>query len=93
MGPFFYLKKMSGYHKKKITRGEFGTISKIIEEYEELIDAHEQGAKIMVLCELADLYGAMEGYIEREYNLSMKDIEKMSSLTKKAFKDMVRVKR
>lgn len=50
---------MAGYHIREITKGTYGDFSKVVEEMEELLDAHDQNAKIMVLCELADLYGAM----------------------------------
>lgn len=75
-----------GYHNKVITKGELGEFSKIREEFEELSDAHEQGAKILELCELADLYGAMELYLENQFHLSMEDIKKMKELTSSAFK-------
>ena len=31
-----------GYHRREISKGELGEFSKIIEEYTELLDAHEQ---------------------------------------------------
>jgi hypothetical protein len=39
---------MAGYHKRDITPGVFGEISKIREELEELEDAYERGICIMV---------------------------------------------
>lgn len=36
-----------GYHIKKIKKGVYGELSKITEEYEELLDAIDQNAKIM----------------------------------------------
>lgn len=81
---------MAGYHVRNITRGEFGELSKIEEELEELLDAVEQDAKIMILCELADMYGAIEAYVEKHHNMTMDDIKKMSNLTKRAFLDGTR---
>lgn len=79
-----------GYHKRPIqTRGIFGEPSKIREELEELEEALEQGCKILVLCELADLYGALEGVAER-CGVSMADLAQMSALTKSAFLDGTR---
>ncbi len=82
---------MSGYHKRKITKGEFTEFSKIVEEFEELQDAHEQCAKIMILCEISDLYGAIEGYIWKHFQLTMKDVAMMNELTKRAFEDGTRI--
>lgn len=82
-----------GYHVRKIPRGTFGEFSKVKEEFIELLDAHEQGVTIMELCELADLYGAMEGYIEKKFNMSIEDLRKMNERTAEAFKDGTRVAR
>jgi len=76
-----------GYHIKEIERGVFGDFSKIEEEWEELIDARSQNAIILELCEIADLYGAISGYVEKRFGMSMDDIKKMSELTSSAFKD------
>jgi phosphoribosyl-ATP pyrophosphohydrolase len=81
---------VAGYHNRDITKGKFGEISKIEEEFEELLDAVEQDAKIMIVCELADLYGAISAYVEKHHNLTMEDIKKMSDLTKRAFEDGTR---
>lgn len=77
---------MAGYHKKKITKGHLGEASKIREEFEEFIDACDQDNQIMQICELADIYGAIESYIER-FNLDMDDIKVMSDVTKRAFRN------
>lgn len=76
-----------GYHTRKIQKGEYGYFSKIREEFEELEDAHCQDAKILELCELADLYGAIEGLVERRFGMTMEDIKAMSDMTKSAFKE------
>jgi hypothetical protein len=80
---------VSGYHTKSITRGVYGEVSKIREELEELEDAEAQGVTILALCEMSDLYGALEAAAQR-YNVSMLDLQKMSDLTKKAFQDGTR---
>lgn len=76
-----------GYHKREITRGVFGEFSKVQEEIEELQDAHEQGGKILELVELSDLYGAIEGYLQSYYGMTMEDIKQMSTMTSSAFKE------
>ena len=81
---------MTGYHVKEIKRGVFGELSKIREEFEELEDANAQGARIMILCELSDMYGAIEAYVRKHYNMDMEDLRTMSDLTNQAFEDGTR---
>lgn len=77
-----------GYHYNKIPKGIYGEFSKVKEEIAELEDAVEQGNKIMILLELADLYGAIEGYLEKNFpGFNMEEIEDMSEKTKSAFED------
>lgn len=77
-----------GYHTTKIPKGHLGASSKILEEVLELQDAEKQGAKIMGLCEVADIYGALKAYVERNYpDITLADIQKMSELTERAFKN------
>lgn len=78
---------MAGYHLRDIKRGEIGELSKIEEELEELKDALEQESKIMALVELSDLYGAIELYIKKHFNMTMRDLNKMSEITQRAFRD------
>ena len=73
------------YHLKKIKKGTLGKISKVQEEIEEYIDAKNQKCKIMQELELADIYGALEA-VAMSHGLKMKDLKKMSELTKRAFK-------
>ena len=80
-----------GYHTKKIKKGRYGEFSKVQEEWDELMDARLQDGKILELCELADLYGAISGYVEAKYNLTMDDIAKMSKMTSEAFEEGSRV--
>ena len=76
-----------GYHLEEIPRGEYGEISKILEEAAELKDAMEQGLKLMCLVELSDIIGAIEGYLERYYDgkITITDLLNMSYATKRAF--------
>ena len=77
---------MSGYHTTIIPRGIYGEVSKILEEVNELKDAIRQGAKIMELCELSDIIGAIDGYLKNHHpGTSMNDLIKMASLTARAF--------
>jgi hypothetical protein len=77
-----------GYHLNEITKGKYGELSKIKEEVLELEDAMSQGCKIMALVELSDLYGAIKGYLKREFpDTKMEDLEIMSAITERAFKN------
>jgi len=76
--------KNIGYHLMDIPKGELGKLSKIKEEYMELVDAEKQGSKIMASVELSDLYGAIEAYAET-YGYTMDDLKTFSSITKRAF--------
>lgn len=75
-----------GYHIREIKKGVLGTSSKIREELDELEDALEQGVKIMVLVEMADLYGALEAMAET-LGITIGDLKDMSNITKRAFSD------
>ena len=73
------------YHLKPIlTQGVFGQPSKIREELEELEEALDQPNRLLALCELADLYGALE---EVAVNLgtNMEELKKMAEATRRAF--------
>lgn len=76
-----------GYHLSEIPRGEYGEISKILEEAAELKDAMEQANKVMVIIELSDLVGAIEGYMEKYYGdkLTIDNLLTMANTTKRAF--------
>ncbi len=76
-----------GYHLRPIqTQGVFGKPSKIHEEVEELEEALEQENRILALCELADIYGALEE-VAFGLGVSMLDLEKMATATRRAFED------
>lgn len=75
------------YHKVEIKRGIIGEFSKIQEEFDELLDAIEQEDKVLQICELTDLIGAIECFSESKFNLSLEDLIKFSNKTKIAFKE------
>jgi phosphoribosyl-ATP pyrophosphohydrolase len=75
------------YHKRKILRAEFGSPNKIMEEAEEFMDAQEQGCEVMAIVELADLIGAIKGFIKKAHpSLTLSDLEKMADVTAAAFR-------
>lgn len=77
---------LAGYHKAHIEKGELGELSKIKEEYDEMVDAHLQGNRIMLLAEASDLYGALEAFLDKHFpGFNMDDLATMSDATKRAF--------
>ena len=85
---------MAGYHIRDIPRGVSGEVSKIVEEALELQDAEEQGIKIMQLCELSDIIGAIRLYLAKHHpDTSMQDLADMADVTHRAFLDGHRVDR
>jgi phosphoribosyl-ATP pyrophosphohydrolase len=78
-----------GYHfRRDIPKARYGTFEKIIEEFAELRDAKDQNCKLMVLQEMSDLIGAMEGYlIEEKMNITIDDLIKMKDITKRVFEN------
>lgn len=82
-----------GYHTREIERGTYGEFSKVREEFEELIDAHEQDNPIMELVELSDLLLAIHGYVSERFNLTIDDVLTMARATESAFEDGTRVAR
>lgn len=75
-----------GYHLRPITKGTLGELSKIREELDELEESMEQGVKIMATVELADMYGAIEAFLEQHFpDLDMADLAKMAAVTRRAF--------
>jgi hypothetical protein len=59
---------MAGYHLTEIKRGEYGELSKVAEEVLEAIDAQDQANPVMVLIELSDAIGAIEGYLDKHFD-------------------------
>lgn len=80
---------MSGYHLNEITKGSVGEFSKIREEFEELEDAFCQRNKVLQICELCDLLGAIEAFAKK-FDLTLEDLTSMMELTKKSFLDGTR---
>lgn len=75
------------YHKREIKKGEIGEFSKVQEEFIELLDAYEQEDKVMQICELTDLVGAIQLFSEKQFNLTLEDLIKYSNKTQEAFKE------
>lgn len=82
---------MAGYHLRDIPKGIFGELTKIEEELEEIKDSIEQKSKVMELVELSDLYGAVQGYLEKHHpGVTMEDLRIMSDITQRAFRSGAR---
>lgn len=82
---------MAGYHLRDIPKGIFGELSKIEEELEEIKDSIEQNSKLMELIELSDLYGAIQGYLEKHHpGVTMEELRIMSDITQRAFRSGAR---
>ena len=80
-----------GYHKNQIDKGVYQEFSKIEEEFLECKDAHEQGVSLMLLQELSDLYGAIDGFLRKHHpSIGMEDLKKMHQRTASAFDDGTR---
>lgn len=79
-------KQPVGYHLREIPTGTPGELSKLLEEVHEALDAEAQDNPIMVLAELADLYGAMQLYLQKHHPaLTMSDLATMAEATNRAF--------
>ena len=75
-----------GYHCELIPKTkDLSSVEKIIEEYNEFLDALKQKNKIMALVELSDMYGAINHYLKSNYNMTMDDLKVMSEVTERAF--------
>lgn len=76
-----------GYHTTTIPKGKYGELSKVHEELAELVDAQNQGAKLLVFNEVSDLLGAIEGFVQTHYpnTLTMEDLLHQARLTAAAF--------
>jgi len=79
-----------GYHINKIEKGIIGEFSKIKEEFQELEDAFNQKDKVLQICELTDLIGAIELYASVKFKLTIEDLKKFSDKTQQAFKKGIR---
>lgn len=77
-----------GYHTQFIPKGEYGEFSKVEEEFEELKDAWlNRESSVLSVCELSDLYGAMEAFAEKTLHMSMSEVIKFSELTKEVYQN------
>lgn len=76
----------NGYHIADIPKGVLGEASKVAEEAAEFVDAVEQQCAVMALVELADLYGAMQAYLDKHHpTIGMRDLGAMARVTSRAF--------
>ena len=66
-----------GFHNRTITKGEYGQLSKIREELEEAEDAQDQGIDLIVILELADILGAVQGVASR-YGITLDQLRAYS---------------
>jgi len=81
------------YHLRPIkVKGVFGKTSKIHEELDELEEALEQNNRILALCELSDIFGALAGVAE-SLGTNITEVAKMSEATHRAFKSGARVRK
>lgn len=71
-----------GFHTRKIEKGVYGELSKIKEELEEAYDAEKQGQDLMLLIELADMIGAIEG-VAKKYHLTVEQLLEFARLRSK----------
>ena len=77
-----------GYHKEHIEKGQLGFSSKIQEELDELKDAERQMARVLMLCEVSDLIGAIEAYLHNRFpGFTLEDVVTMARLTRAAFEE------
>lgn len=72
-----------GYHLAIIPQGEYGEVSKVIEEIHEAMDAYNQGNTVMCLVELSDVVLAMEGVTLKYRNAKLDTIFLPEEITDK----------
>jgi phosphoribosyl-ATP pyrophosphohydrolase len=77
---------MSGYHLRDIPKGVVGEASKVVEEALELLDAEEQGSRIMSLWEMGDVLLSLQTLRETKYqDTPWAEIEKAAEITRRVF--------
>lgn len=77
-----------GFHQKEIKKGIYGELSKIQEELDEAYDAEAQGQDLMLLIELSDMIGAIEG-VAKKYGFTIDQLQQFAKLrTKVAIEEM-----
>lgn len=74
--------KLSPFHTQPIKKGQYGELSKIQEELDEAFDAEKQGIDLMLLIELSDIIGAVEG-VAKKYNFTLDQLIQFSKVRKK----------
>lgn len=70
---------ISPFHTTPIKRGIYGELSKIQEELDEAIDAEAQNQELMLLIELSDMIGAIEG-VSKKYGFTIEQLLAFSRL-------------
>lgn len=70
---------MSKFHKREIKKGIYGELSKIEEELQEAYDAQEQGQDLMLLIELSDMIGAIEG-VAKKHGMTLDQLKTFAKL-------------
>jgi len=61
------------FHKAIIQKGIYGELSKIKEELDEAYDAESQNQDLMLLIELSDIIGAVEG-VSKKYGFTLEQL-------------------
>jgi len=70
------------FHTKEIQKGIYGELSKIKEELEEAYDAESQNQDLMLLIELSDIIGAVEG-VSKRYGFTLEQLIAFARLRSK----------
>ena len=70
------------FHKAIIQKGIYGQLSKIKEELDEAYDAESQNQDLMLLIELSDIIGAVEG-VSNKYGFTLEQLMKFAKLRSK----------
>ena len=70
------------FHKAIIQKGIYGQLSKIKEELDEAYDAESQNQDLMLLIELSDIIGAVEG-VSKKYGFTIEQLIKFAKLRSK----------
>jgi len=70
------------FHKAIIQKGIYGELSKIKEELDEAFDAESQNQDLMLLIELSDIIGAVEG-VSKKYGFTIEQLIKFAKLRSK----------
>ena len=74
------------FHKAIIQKGIYGELSKIKEELDEAYDAESQNQDLMLLIELSDIIGAVEG-VSKKYGSTLKQLIAFAKLRSKVAKE------